>query len=246
MNTSILDILKQMNLPIRSLNQKLFEQPFHDDLKVHLMQLNITNSEDFIQEISVVKSIDKLKSFAFTDSNHNFKLVPFSKQGENELDISYEYYQTKIGTLLIASTNLGICYVAFETKEKPALPYLKEIYKNAYFKIEKNKQHQYVLDFIDGNESQEITFHIKGTDFQMNVWNALLDIPKGSLTSYGEIAKRINKPKAFRAVGTAIGNNPISLLIPCHRVIQSNGSFGGYMWGLPTKFLLIGWEGLQK
>jgi len=246
MKTSILDIIKQMNLPIRSSNQELFKEPFHNDLDLHLKQLNIANSEDFIQEISVAKSIEKLKSFAFKDSNHTFKLVSISKQEINKLDISYEYYQTKIGNLLIASTQLGICYIAFETKEKPALPYLNDMYSNAHLKLEKNKQHQSILDFINGNESQEITFHIKGTDFQMAVWNTLLDIPKGSLTSYGEIAKRINKPKAFRAVGTAIGNNPISLLIPCHRVIQSNGSFGGYMWGLPTKFLLIGWEGLQK
>ena len=114
------------------------------------------------------------------------------------------------------------------------------------FLIESKESHQFILDFIDGNENLEITFHIKGTDFQFDVWKALLEIPKGSLTSYGAIAKKINKPKAFRAVGTAIGNNPISLLIPCHRVIQTNGNFGGYMWGLPTKFLLIAWEGLQK
>ena len=100
-----------------------------------------------------------------------------------------------------------------------------------------------VLEYIKGNESSIIPLHIKGTTFQFEVWNALLDIPKGSLTSYGEIAKRINKPKASRAVGTAIGTNPISLLIPCHRVIQTSGKSGGYMWGLATKYLLIAREG---
>lgn len=242
----ILDILKQLNLPIRDSNKNLFNDDFYEELKPHLKELKISKTEDFLNQLTIETSLQKIKSHHFKKSKYNFKFHPITNQEANNLVISYHYYQTKFGQILIGSTNIGICYLAFETNEKPALPYLKEIYPNGNFKIANEKFHQTVLDFIEGKVEQEITFHLKGTSFQLDVWKTLLEIPMGSLTSYGEIAKKINKPKAFRAVGTAIGKNPISVLIPCHRVIQTNGNFGGYMWGLPTKFLLIGWEGLYK
>ncbi len=248
MNQSVLDILKEMNLPFRNSKRGLFDKSYSNALKPHLKKLDIQNTDEFINELSVENAIKKLNEFKFEKTKTNFKFVAFSKQeiSNPNLEIYYQIYKTKIGQILIASTEIGVCYVAFETKEKPSFLYLKEIYPNAKFILEMKNLHQTILDFIDGNENVEITFHIKGTEFQFDVWKALLEIPKGSLTSYGAIANKIKKPKAFRAVGTAIGNNPISLLIPCHRVIQSSGNFGGYMWGLPTKFLLIGWEGLQK
>jgi AraC family transcriptional regulator of adaptative response/methylated-DNA-[protein]-cysteine methyltransferase len=78
--------------------------------------------------------------------------------------------------------------------------------------------------------------------FQIKVWESLLKIPTGDLSTYGDIAKTINNPKAARAVGTAIGANPIAFLIPCHRVIQRNGNLGGYRWGTDKKMAIIGWE----
>ena len=87
--------------------------------------------------------------------------------------------------------------------------------------------------------------HLKGTDFQLKVWETLLKIPIGQLTTYGTIAGKIKNPNASRAVGTAIGNNPVAFLIPCHRVIQSSGAFGDYMWGHTRKTAIIGWEGIK-
>jgi AraC family transcriptional regulator of adaptative response/methylated-DNA-[protein]-cysteine methyltransferase len=84
-----------------------------------------------------------------------------------------------------------------------------------------------------------------GTPFQLKVWEALLKIPMGSLTTYGDIADIIGQPNASRAVGTAIGRNPIAFLIPCHRVIQKSGQIGGYMWGENRKRAIIAWEGLK-
>ncbi len=84
--------------------------------------------------------------------------------------------------------------------------------------------------------------YVRGTPFQLDVWQTLWRIPCGNTTSYGVIAKSIGSPKAYRAVGTAIGNNPISLVIPCHRVIQSNGDLGGYAWGLEKKQIILDWE----
>jgi len=94
----------------------------------------------------------------------------------------------------------------------------------------------------DWSKLHQIKLHLKGTDFQVKVWEALLKIPMGKLSTYGSIAAVIDKPKASRAVGTAIGDNPVAFLIPCHRVIQSTGGFGQYHWGRVRKTTMIGWE----
>ena len=83
---------------------------------------------------------------------------------------------------------------------------------------------------------------LMGAPFQIKVWEALLRIPSGHVTSYGEIAAAIGNPKAVRAVGTAVGRNPISLLIPCHRALRKSGGLGGYHWGLPVKRAILAWE----
>ncbi len=94
----------------------------------------------------------------------------------------------------------------------------------------------------DWNKLNEIKLHVKGSGFQLKVWETLLKIPAGQLSSYGSIAAHIDKPSASRAVGTAIGDNPVAFIIPCHRVIQSSGSFGQYHWGSTRKTAMIGWE----
>ena len=94
----------------------------------------------------------------------------------------------------------------------------------------------------DWNKLNQVKLHLKGTDFQLKVWETLLKIPMGKLSTYGNIAEQIQSPKASRAVGSAIGDNPVAFLIPCHRVIQSTGTFGGYHWGSTRKTAMIGWE----
>ena len=94
----------------------------------------------------------------------------------------------------------------------------------------------------DWKKLDKIKLHLKGTSFQIKVWETLLKIPVGSLSTYGNIAKQIQNPKAARAVGSAIGDNPVAFLIPCHRVIQSTGNFGQYHWGSNRKTAMIGWE----
>ncbi len=94
----------------------------------------------------------------------------------------------------------------------------------------------------DWSKLNEIKLHLKGTDFQLKVWDTLLKIPMGQLSTYGNIAEQIGNPNASRAVGTAIGSNPVAFLIPCHRVIQASGNIGGYMWGNTRKTAIIGWE----
>ncbi len=137
-----------------------------------------------------------------------------------------------------------MCHLFFEEDEEQALLQLKQRFPNAQYHQVVDKFQQDAL-FIFQNDWQQldrIKLHLKGSEFQLKVWEALLTIPMGGLTTYGHLAQHINRPKASRAVGTAIGSNPVAFLIPCHRVIQGTGELGGYMWGTTRKSAIIGWE----
>lgn len=160
------------------------------------------------------------------------------------VSIFYAYYPTLFGAVLIASTKVGVCYVGFSDDATEAFNDLERRFFNADFIEASHEHHKAILQFFsnDWNNLEQVKLHLKGTEFQLKVWEALLKIPMGNLTTYGKLAEEINQPKASRAVGTAIGSNPIAFLIPCHRVIQSSGAFGGYMWGVNKKRAVIGWE----
>lgn len=166
------------------------------------------------------------------------------KNGGEHLSINYSYADSPFGELIVASTAKGICYMAFSNDPEQALLDLKGYFPQAAFtqKLDMLQQNALYIFTHDWAKLDQIKLHLKGTDFQLKVWETLLKIPMGNLTTYGEIAKQIASPKASRAVGTAIGSNPVAFLIPCHRVIQSSGEFGGYMWGPTRKTALIGWE----
>lgn len=169
------------------------------------------------------------------------------KNGGKNLVINYSFSQSIFGQIIIASTHKGICYIAFYEDEHKAFNLLVDKFPNASFIAKKDDfQEQALLIFHkDWNKINEIKLHLKGTDFQLKVWEALLKIPLGKLSTYGQLAMEIGSPNASRAVGTAIGSNLIAFLIPCHRVIQSSGNFGGYMWGNTRKTAIIGWEQAQ-
>jgi AraC family transcriptional regulator of adaptative response/methylated-DNA-[protein]-cysteine methyltransferase len=160
------------------------------------------------------------------------------------LTINYSYAETPFGNMLIASTTKGICYMAFADDEALALAELQHIFPNAQYRQMTDILQQSALQIFshDWNNHDKIKLHLKGTDFQLKVWEALLKIPTGKLASYGKIAAHLQAPSASRAVGTAVGDNPIAFLIPCHRVIQSGGALGQYHWGSTRKAAMIGWE----
>ena len=166
------------------------------------------------------------------------------KNGGESLLINYSYAESPFGDMLVASTPRGICYMAFTDNEKEGLNDLQNHFPNASFKqmVERMQQNALFIFSHDWRKLHQIKLHLKGTDFQLKVWETLLKIPLGKLSTYGSIAKKINNSNAARAVGTAIGSNPVAFLIPCHRVIQSTGNFGGYMWGATRKTAIIGWE----
>lgn len=166
------------------------------------------------------------------------------KNGGKSLNINYSFSESPFGKVIAASTEKGICYMAFETDLHKALGDLQAKFPNASFFERKDDFQNNALSIFskDWSELNTIKLHLKGTDFQLKVWESLLTIPMGKLSTYGNMADKIGNPNASRAVGTAIGSNHVAFLIPCHRVIQSTGKIGGYMWGSERKQLIIGWE----
>lgn len=166
------------------------------------------------------------------------------KNGGKTLFINYRFTESPFGNLIIASTQKGICYMAFEEDNHKAFQSLKLKFPNAGLREKPDTIQQNALSIFqnDWRNLPEIKLHLKGTDFQLKIWETLLKIPLGKLTTYGDIASRIGSSNASRAVGTAIGSNPVAFLIPCHRVIRSSGNLGGYMWGNTRKSAIIGWE----
>lgn len=170
----------------------------------------------------------------------------FKNGGEN-LTINYDFTSTPFGQLLIASTPKGICHMAFADDEAKAFEELEQQFPQAKFQQQKDELQQSALHIFNQNwnEPNEVKLHLKGTPFQLKVWETLLKVPKGNFTTYGKIAQAIGNPNTSRAVGSAIGDNPIAFLIPCHRVIQSTGNFGQYHWGQVRKSAILGWEAAQ-
>lgn len=169
------------------------------------------------------------------------------KNGGQNLTIHYSFASTIFGDIIVASTFKGICHIAFIEDETDAIKKVHEDFPKANFIHSFQPIHQQIKNIFAGNwtDINKIKLHLKGTPFQLKVWEALLKIPMGRLETYGNIANNINSPKAARAVGSAIGDNPIAFLIPCHRVIQATGLFGQYMWGAKRKTAMIGWEAVR-
>lgn len=167
----------------------------------------------------------------------------FKNGGEN-LVINYCFAESPFGKLIVASTAKGICHMFFEEDELQALSDLKSRFPNAkYHQVDDAMQQNALFIFQkDWKNLEQIKLHLKGTDFQLKVWETLLKIPLGAVSTYGAMAESIDRPKAARAVGTAIGSNPVAFLIPCHRVITASGDTSGYMWGDTRKAAIIGWE----
>jgi AraC family transcriptional regulator, regulatory protein of adaptative response / methylated-DNA-[protein]-cysteine methyltransferase len=166
------------------------------------------------------------------------------KHGGRNLQINYSFAESPFGNVLVASTQKGICYMAFTENEIDGLADLTSIFPQATFsrRLDLRQQNALFIFQNDWTRLSQVKLHLKGTEFQLKVWEALLKIPVGQLTTYQAIAKQIRNPLANRAVGTAIGHNPVAYLIPCHRVIQQSGNLGGYMWGSTRKAAIIGWE----
>ncbi|ASZ12355.1 methylated-DNA--[protein]-cysteine S-methyltransferase [Chitinophaga pendula] len=166
------------------------------------------------------------------------------KQGGRALVINYSFAESPFGNILVAATEKGICHMAFADDPVAALLILQREFPQASYvqMVDTIQQHALYIFTQDWSRLGEIKLHLKGTPFQLKVWEALLRIPMGGLATYGDIAGVIQHPGASRAVGTAVGDNPVAFLIPCHRIIKSTGVLGNYHWGDARKQAIIGWE----
>ncbi|WP_019954514.1 methylated-DNA--[protein]-cysteine S-methyltransferase [Yoonia vestfoldensis] len=158
------------------------------------------------------------------------------------LAITWGWFDSAFGPALVMGTDCGICGLAFaaETGADAAMADLCSRWPAASF-VENPAA---LRDWAEAalGMTGETRLHMIGAPFQLKVWEALLEIPSGHVTTYAEIASAIGNPKAVRAVGTAVGRNPVSWLIPCHRALRKSGGLGGYHWGLPVKRAMLAWE----
>lgn len=166
------------------------------------------------------------------------------RDGGRNLNIRYQFAESPFGMVLLASTGKGICHMAFCENRSEAVAELQERFPGAQYQEAEDTLQQNALAVFREHRGDlpAIKLHLKGSSFQLKVWESLLRIPLGALSTYGRIAADIGSPAAQRAVGTAIGSNPVAYLIPCHRVIRAGGETGGYMWGPDRKTAIIGWE----
>ncbi|MCC5795920.1 MAG: bifunctional helix-turn-helix domain-containing protein/methylated-DNA--[protein]-cysteine S-methyltransferase [Methylophaga sp.] len=184
-------------------------------------------------------------------SDHVVRLEAMScseyRQHGRQICIDYGVHSSPFGDLFIAITLRGICRAGFVdfTELDDMLDELRKAWPLSLIR-ENSQSTGHVLTDLLGkmqrSESGPVSVHVRGTNFQIAVWRALLKIPPGELASYAEVAAAIGSPKAARAVGNAIGANPVALLIPCHRVVQQSGALGGYRWGLTKKRMVQVWE----
>lgn len=168
------------------------------------------------------------------------------KKGGAGITIEYAVHITPFGNVFIAVTPKGICKLAF-LSQNDIEAHLDELNKKWPHAVMR-ENHEGTLEIVESMFGGDIkldrplSLHVSGTNFQLSVWKALLEIPPGTVTSYTQVASEIGRPRAARAVGTAIGANPVAFLIPCHRVIQQNGKLGGYHWGETRMHAIHAWE----
>jgi AraC family transcriptional regulator of adaptative response/methylated-DNA-[protein]-cysteine methyltransferase len=163
-------------------------------------------------------------------------------KGGAGLEIGYGWFDGPFGEMLVMATSRGICGLALsaETGRAAAWDDMAGRWPRAAYRKDRGALAPMVEAIL--GQSGEARLHLIGAPFQIKVWEALMRVPTGRVTTYGAIAASIGSPRAVRAVGTAVGRNPVSWLIPCHRALRKSGGLGGYHWGLPVKRAILAWE----
>jgi len=169
------------------------------------------------------------------------------KSGGAGMRITYGVQPTPFGDCLLAQSERGICRLEFidAGNHQEALKRVQAVWPNSELDEQAEptkKTLQQIFSPHEQHPDTPFTLLLRGTNFQLKVWQALLQIPAGRITSYGQLARQLGQPTASRAVGTAVGQNPIGFLIPCHRVLRSDGGMGGYRWGVERKCAILGTE----
>jgi len=236
--------------------QRLFSRWVGVTPKKYLQVLTVERAKQLLSEsrslLEVSDSIGLSSGSRLYDHFVQLEAVTpgdFKKGGLN-LNIDYAVHETPFGKIFIAITSKGICKLSFLDSDdvENCLTELK--IKWPYAKICENiiDTHAIVESIFDRQikDDRPLSLYVSGTNFQISVWKALLQIPPAVVTSYAQIAKIIGRPRSARAVGTAMGKNPVAFLIPCHRVIQQSGKLGGYRWGESRLHAIHAWESAKS
>ena len=167
------------------------------------------------------------------------------KEKGKDVEITYGFGQTPFGEALIGFTSKGICYLGFcDNNKKDIFQRFNELWENANLVFNEKLANEYLENIFIKNKKYPL--FVKGTNLQINVWKALINIPNGKIATYSDIANIVDKPKSVRAVASAIGKNHIGYLIPCHRVIAKSGAMSGYRWGIERKKSLLDYENFKN
>jgi AraC family transcriptional regulator of adaptative response/methylated-DNA-[protein]-cysteine methyltransferase len=172
------------------------------------------------------------------------------KAGGEGLTLSYGFHSSPFGDALVVATERGLAGLAFADPEEKAaaLDDMRRRWPKAQFRDDRTRTAAYARRIFDPKLWQEhrpLRIVMIGTDFEVRVWETLLKVPLGRAVTYSDIAAKIRIPRAARAVGAAVGRNPIAFVVPCHRVIGKSGDLTGYHWGLTRKRAMLGWEAGQ-
>jgi len=164
--------------------------------------------------------------------------------GGRGVAVAWGFSPSPFGECLLGITDRGICHLAFvgASGRAAALADLRRRWPRAALREDRALAAVTAARVFAGSGRARIRLHLAGTNFQVKVWEALLRIPRGAATTYGDVARRIGRPTAARAVAGAVAANPVAWLIPCHRVLRSLGALGGYRWGVERKRAMLGWE----
>lgn len=213
-------------------------------------RLTIKRMEHYRRLFSPYSSVASLYLWAYGNSlpkrTTEITIRPLGFAKMKNKAISYGIYTTTYGKMLIASTTKGVCRVAFADDREEALDELRAEMRGALLTERTEPCHREMVRVIDGKSSANLTLYLEGTPFERKVWREVLKIPYGISVSYADIAAATGFSKAFRAVGNAVGANPIAIVIPCHRVIHADGTIGNYNAGVEKKHLLHEKENLHN
>jgi AraC family transcriptional regulator of adaptative response/methylated-DNA-[protein]-cysteine methyltransferase len=244
---SLADVAHQMNLS-ESQCQRLFQRWAGISPKRFLQCLQLETAKTLLDHEPTLLDVADQTGLSSAGRLHDLfvhieAMTPAEyRDGGAGLCIDYGHYATPFGWLLLAGTPRGLCHGAFVDQASGGLDDLMKRWPNATWVAHPQRYQHHVAHWFDpsqGLPQQPISVLVKGTNFQVQVWRALLHIPEGQVCHYADIAEQIDRPRAVRAVGTAIGQNPVAWLIPCHRVIRQSGALGGYRWGLTRKYLML-------
>lgn len=165
-------------------------------------------------------------------------------RGGAGLAIFWGWFESPFGPALVMGTEKGLCGIGFaaERGAEATMADLLARWPRAEFVEDPMRLRPWVLAAFGADAAEPVPLYLIGAPFQIKVWEALLSVPSGHVTTYSDLARAVGHPTAQRAVGTAVGRNPISFLIPCHRALRTTGALGGYHWGLPVKRAILAWE----